>query len=79
MFEMDRIAYRVNEAAEVLGVGRSTIWKWLSEGRLTRHKIGGCTLIRADEIDALGKKHAQNTTPGSNETVSQNNDLTSSL
>jgi excisionase family DNA binding protein len=76
---MVRIAYSVLEVAEMLGKSKSTIWKYLSEGRLTRHKLGGSTLIPAEEVDALGRRKLQETTLGNNKTMSQNNDLTSSL
>ena len=76
---MDRKAYSVSEVAEMLGKSKSTIWKYLAEGHFTRHKLGGSTLIPSEEVDALGKRKAQETTSGNNETMSQNNDLTSSL
>ena len=76
---MDRKAYSVSEVAKMLGKSPSTIWKWLAEGHLTRHKIGGSTLIPSEEVDALGKRKAQETTSGNNEDMSQNNDLTWSL
>ena len=76
---MDRKAYSVSEVAEALGKSKSTIWKWLAEGVLTRHRLGGSTLIPSEEVGALGKRKAQKTTSGNNETMLQDNDLTSSL
>jgi len=54
---MVRIAYSVSEVAEMLGKSKSTIWKYLAEGHLTRHKLGGSTLIPAEEVDALGRRN----------------------
>ena len=54
---MVRKAYSVLEVAEMLGKSRSTIWKYLAEGHLTRHKLGGSTLIPAEEVDALGRRN----------------------
>ncbi len=53
---MDRKAYSVAEVAQALGKSQSTIWKWLAEGVLTRHRLGGSTLIPAEEVDALGRR-----------------------
>ena len=43
----------VAQAAKLLTVEESTIRKWLSQGRLTRVKIGGCTRIRVSELEAV--------------------------
>jgi excisionase family DNA binding protein len=40
----------VQEAAEVLGVGARTIRRYLSEGRLTAHRLGP-KLIRIDAAE----------------------------
>lgn len=50
---MQRKAYKVNEATAMLGVGKSTIYKLMNEGRLHRIKVGASTLITAASIDAL--------------------------
>lgn len=33
------------------GVGRSTVFKLIKEGKLTRLKVGRCTLIDADDAE----------------------------
>jgi excisionase family DNA binding protein len=50
---MDRKTYRVNEVAQILGIGRTTIYKLIDEGKLQRIKIGASTLITAASIEAL--------------------------
>ena len=46
----ERLTYRVREVAEMLGIHERTAWRWLREGRLKRVKVGGATLIPADEV-----------------------------
>lgn len=48
-----RRAYSPGEAAAVLGIGRTTVYQLVSEGRLRVVKIGVRTLIPATEIDRL--------------------------
>jgi excisionase family DNA binding protein len=50
---MDRKTYRVNEVAQILGIGRTTIYKLIDEGKLQRIKIGASTLITAASVEAL--------------------------
>jgi excisionase family DNA binding protein len=42
--------YTVKEVAEALGVGRTTVWKALSEGNLSAVKLGHRTLVSADSL-----------------------------
>lgn len=55
---MDRKAYKLNEVAQTLGLGRTTIYKLLREGELRKIKIGATTLIPAESLDALLQRHA---------------------
>ena len=45
-----RLAVSVNEAAAALGLSASSIWKWISLGQLRAIRIGGRTLITAEEL-----------------------------
>lgn len=45
-----RLAYGVQEAADALSVGKSTIWRWIHDGRLKPIKLGGRTVIRREEL-----------------------------
>ncbi len=47
---VERLAYRARELAEALGVHERTIWRWIAEGRLEPVKVGGATLIPADQV-----------------------------
>ena len=43
--------YTAAEAARALRVSRTTIWRWIGEGRLAAYQVGGRTLrIRRDDV-----------------------------
>ncbi|MFP3880932.1 MAG: helix-turn-helix domain-containing protein [Actinomycetota bacterium] len=50
---LPRLAYTVNEAAEVLRCSRGHIYRLIERGHLDRVKIGRRTLIRASEIERI--------------------------
>lgn len=50
---MERLTYSILEAGHALGVGKSTIYKLIGEGRLNLLKIGTRSLIRADDLRAV--------------------------
>lgn len=45
-----KLAYRVPEAAAATGLGESTIWKKISEGKLMAKRDGAATLIEREEL-----------------------------
>ena len=49
----ERRALRINDAARLYGVGRSTIYKMMNAGKLRTVKIGGRRLIPRDVLEAL--------------------------
>lgn len=51
----NRLAFSVHEAAAALGLSASSIWKWISLGQLRAIKVGGRTLITADELNRVLK------------------------
>jgi excisionase family DNA binding protein len=55
---MNRKAYKVNEVASLLGLGRTTIYRLIDLGQLSRIKIGATTLIPAEDVDALLQRGA---------------------
>ncbi|MBQ1500356.1 MAG: helix-turn-helix domain-containing protein [Sphingomonas sp.] len=55
---MNRISYNINEVASMLGLGRTTIYKLIDEGKLARVKVGARTLILARDVDALLQRQA---------------------
>ena len=50
---LPRQAYRPEEAAEALGVSKTTIWRWRKAGRLRFVRVGRIALVPAAEIDRL--------------------------
>lgn len=56
---MEPMTYTIPEAGQMLGVGKSTIYKLVGEGRLSLLKIGTRSLIRAVDLRTLveGRGH----------------------
>lgn len=48
----EKLTYSLKEAAAALGVGKSTLYKALSDGALSAVKLGNRTLIPADSLRA---------------------------
>lgn len=55
---LPRMTYRIDEVAEMTGLGRTTIFALLKQGDLRRVKIGARTLILASDVDALLQRQA---------------------
>jgi len=55
----DRRALRVNEAAALYGISRSTIYVLMARGTLRKVKIAGRRLVPRDAIEALISGGAQ--------------------
>lgn len=47
------LAYRVSDAAKILGLSRTTIYKLAKQKRLTIRKVGGRSLITRNELESL--------------------------
>ena len=45
-----KLTYSIKEAAAALGVGRTTLWGAISDGKLAAMKLGSRTLIPADAL-----------------------------
>ena len=46
----EKLTYTMKEAAAALGVGRTTLWRAISDGKLAALKLGSRTLIPADAL-----------------------------
>jgi excisionase family DNA binding protein len=55
---MEAITVTVADARKALGIGHTTIYRLINEGRLDTVKLGRRTLIRTDSIRALVSKAA---------------------
>ena len=47
-----RLAYGIPEAASMLSVERSTLYRHAKRGRITNPKLGGRTVILSDDLAA---------------------------
>lgn len=45
-----RLAFSVDEAAEIIGVSRAKLYQLFSSGLIARRKIGSRTVILADDL-----------------------------
>ena len=50
---VEKLAYRVSEAVQATGIGRSMLYVMIKQGRLRTVKVGSVTLIPASELLAL--------------------------
>jgi excisionase family DNA binding protein len=55
---IERRALRINDAAAAYGIGRNTIYKLMSEGKLATIKIAGRRLVPCDNMEALLRERA---------------------
>lgn len=46
-------SFNIAEAAEIIGISKSTIYKLMAEGKLETLRIGGRRLVRREAIQAL--------------------------
>jgi excisionase family DNA binding protein len=60
--QLGRLAYSVAEAAQVLGVGKTTLYALMERGDLPFSKIGSRRLIRSVALEELIKISAIETT-----------------
>jgi excisionase family DNA binding protein len=54
----DPLAYRVDEAAKMVSISQSTIYRWIATGKLKTVKIGGIRLVPARALQALVEKQS---------------------
>ena len=47
---MTKLSVTIPEAAEMIGIGRSSIYKLFDEGKLTPRKMGKRTLILVEDL-----------------------------
>jgi excisionase family DNA binding protein len=52
-FQRTRMGYSVTEAAYVLGLAPSGLWKWIALGKIHSVKIGNRRVISAHELQRL--------------------------
>ena len=72
--------YTVVQAARILDVSRTTVWRWVEEGLLSAYRIGPKTIrIRKGDLDALVQparsKGARKTAPKLRTRLADENDI----
>lgn len=50
---MEPLAVSINDASKALGLGRTSIYALIGDGRLEAFKLGRRTLIRVDSVRRL--------------------------
>ena len=48
--------YETTEAAQLIGIGYATLYRWIKAGKLTPIRIAGRTLIPKSEVERLKKR-----------------------
>jgi excisionase family DNA binding protein len=46
----EKLAYGIKEAASALGIGRTTLWRAIKDGKLPAVKVGNRTLLRTEAL-----------------------------
>lgn len=52
----DDPVYTVEEAAEILGISRPTLFRWMKQGKLSFYKVGGATRFSRENLDDVARK-----------------------
>ena len=50
---MEKLAYSINETAQTLSLGRTSIYAMIGDGRLEAFKLGRRRLVKAESIRRL--------------------------
>lgn len=50
---MEQLTYSIPDVSVKTGLGKTTVYKAISEGRLKARKLGNRTLILASELDSF--------------------------
>lgn len=50
---MEKFAYSITETAAALGVGRTSIYAMIGDGRLETFKVGRRTLVKVESVRRL--------------------------
>lgn len=62
---VERLVYRIGEAAEALGVTRWTINRIVRSGELATSRVGSLTVITIREVEAYLARHTTRSRPKS--------------
>ncbi|OHB62272.1 MAG: hypothetical protein A2Y76_05390 [Planctomycetes bacterium RBG_13_60_9] len=57
--------FSVREAADVLGVSQKTVYRWIKDGRLPSHRLGGQHFLERSEVNSLAIREGLRPMPDS--------------
>ena len=55
----ERTAYKLSEVREALNIGRSTMYRWIKDGKIEVTKLCGCSFVKRDIMEQLLHEKAE--------------------
>ena len=55
--------YTESQVAKVLGVSRTTIWRWIKQGRFDVQRFGSVVFIPKQEVELIRTKEGKRNAP----------------
>ncbi len=65
----------VREAAEILGISQKTVYRWISDGRLPSHRLGGQHFLERSEVNNLMIREGLRHLPDTAEEAGEDEDI----
>ncbi len=65
----------VREAAEVLGVSQKTVYRWINDGRLSSHRLGGQYFLEKSEVTNLAIREGLRPLPEAGQETQDDEDI----
>jgi len=65
----------VREAAEVLGVSQKTVYRWIKDGRLAAHRLGGQHFLEKSEVNNLAIRDGLGPVPSADQEMESHEDI----
>jgi excisionase family DNA binding protein len=72
--QMSKVSFRISEVCRVTGLGRTSIYKAIADGRLRARKFQRATIVLTGDLEAFLKSLPQSVTLKEGETL-PNNDV----
>ena len=55
----DRTAYKLSEVRDALGIGRTTMYRWIKDGKLEVTQLGGRSFVKSEALKGLMDRPAK--------------------
>jgi len=55
----ERTAYKLSEVREALNIGRTTMYRWIRDGKLEVTQLGGRSFVKSEALKGLMDKPAK--------------------